>query len=80
MSIGQLGRKMPNHLEAMQEVFNAVSNGLERADLRATYDRPETDERCAHSLVPVRVSAYKVDGGSTIRVDVAAEQNGFIFG
>ena len=80
MSIGQIGRKMPNHLEAIQEAFNAVSNGLERADLRATYDRPETDERCTHSLVSVRVSAYKVDGDKTIRIDVAATESGFIFG
>ena len=80
MDIGQLSRKMPNHFEAITEVFNAVSNGLERADMKATYDRPETDERCAHSLVQVRVSAYKVDGDKTIRIDVAAEQQGFIFG
>ena len=66
MSIEKLTLSVPN---ALMQVFNAVNDGLERADVFAQDYR--SDDKVA-SCTPYRISAYRVDSGRTIRLDITS--------
>lgn len=58
--------------EAITRVLNSINEGLERADMNAehVFSSVDLEGRNSGSCRPVRVSAYKVDMGQTIRVDI----------